>query len=254
MKITFLHEQVATAIAMGDKTQEEIAAYYGKDVSTLQRWNRDSYFIALVATVKATLWETILANAREEGIAIVEERIIHLNKRHKGLTSIIETRSQKWKREKEVWDKSQHEVNRQKNPLGFTPEDEGQGLETGLVVRKRKKTAFGDNIEWAVDTGLLKSLRDIESEVADQLGQKQSKIEVTGASGGPIEIQVSAPGYRLGNAADAMRWIWRLAEAGRDMSDVDTILAEVIDRETAARLGEAVPPLSEPFRRAIPAA
>jgi hypothetical protein len=158
MKITFLHEQVAIAIATGDKNQEEIAAFYGKDVSTLQRWNRDPAFIALVTTAKTTLRETILANSLGEGIAVVEERVVHLNERHKSLTSIIEKRSRKWQREADTWNLAQHPLSKatgqtkvdavpeqkiaQPSRHEFTADDEGQGLETGLVTRKVKHTAY----------------------------------------------------------------------------------------------------------------
>lgn len=67
------------------------------------------------------------------------------------------------------------------------------GADTGLLVRTFKQVGRGEDArvleEWAVDTGLLAELRQLEQLTAKELGQVIERSEVTGKNGGAIVIR-----------------------------------------------------------------
>jgi hypothetical protein len=67
------------------------------------------------------------------------------------------------------------------------------GGNTGFIARKIIASS-GElmGYEYAVDTGTLKELRDIEQQVAKELGQIVDKRELTGKDGGPLQHEHSA--------------------------------------------------------------
>jgi len=58
------------------------------------------------------------------------------------------------------------------------------GGKTGLLVREYK--GHSDLPVYKIDTGLLKEMRDLEKEIAIELGQWTEKKELTGAGGGAL--------------------------------------------------------------------
>ncbi len=67
------------------------------------------------------------------------------------------------------------------------------GGTTGLLTHTVKGIGSGDHFqavdEYAVDTNLLRELREIEKQAAQELGQWTEKHEHTGADGGPISLE-----------------------------------------------------------------
>jgi phage terminase small subunit len=108
------------------------------------------------------------AKIEQTGIAHLQSRVDGYNERRNLLLQIVRERSQ-------------HEDYRD------TP-----GGKTGLLVHTVKQIGGGLTAErvdeFAVDTGLLKELRELEKQAAQDLGQWSEKREVTGKNGGPIQI------------------------------------------------------------------
>jgi len=69
------------------------------------------------------------------------------------------------------------------------------GYETGLLTRTLKQLGSGAAVriveEFAVDTGLLAELRQMEQQAAKEVGQWVDRGEVTGKNGAPIQVQHS---------------------------------------------------------------
>jgi hypothetical protein len=65
------------------------------------------------------------------------------------------------------------------------------GVDSGLMVLTVKFLPNGTRVEeWAVDTGLLKELREYGKQVAVELGEWSEKKELTGAGGKEVLIRV----------------------------------------------------------------
>ena len=67
------------------------------------------------------------------------------------------------------------------------------GAETGLMVKTTKVVGAGRHqsivTEWAVDTGLLRELRETSKQVATEVGEWNEKRQVTGVDEGPIQVE-----------------------------------------------------------------
>lgn len=66
---------------------------------------------------------------------------------------------------------------------------EVEGGRTGLLVRDYKGASFVP--VYRLDAALLKELRDLEREIAIELGQWTEKRELAGPEGGPIPVSVT---------------------------------------------------------------
>lgn len=64
-----------------------------------------------------------------------------------------------------------------------------EGGKTGLLVRDYKGQGFTP--VYKVDAALLKEMRDLEREIATELGQWTEKKELAGPDGGPIAVSVT---------------------------------------------------------------
>lgn len=63
-----------------------------------------------------------------------------------------------------------------------------EGGQTGVLVREYRGSS--DLPVYKVDAALLKELRDLEREIAIEVGQWTEKRELSGPDGGPIEVAV----------------------------------------------------------------
>ena len=108
-----------------------------------------------------------LSNIERQGILVQQNRINGLAERHKLLLQVIEERAEDMRAE--------------------TP-----GGGTGMLVRRIKETKIGPRHEYAVDTGLLRELRELERHIAQELGEWAEKSEVThsGNDERPISIRL----------------------------------------------------------------
>lgn len=66
---------------------------------------------------------------------------------------------------------------------------EVEGGKTGLLVRDYKGASFVP--VYKLDAALLKEMRDLEREIAIELGQWTEKRELAGPDGGPIAVSVT---------------------------------------------------------------
>lgn len=145
--------EAAELLAARNLPTHEIAERVGIARSTLWEWKRIPEFAARVEEIV----EEHRAETRRIGIADKERRLAALNDRWNRLRRVIEERAE-------------------------DPDmAEAPGGTTGLMVRTIKSVRVSDAgrdepktadvVEFAIDTGLLKEIREIEKQAAVELGQ-----------------------------------------------------------------------------------
>lgn len=158
--------EAASLVAEDKLTDEAIAEKLGIGRATLARWKKSPAFQKRVTTIV----EAYADRALRHGIARQDVRLTKLASRYEKLEQIVEERAQ---------DPEVQEV---------------AGGKTGFVVRNVKGIGKGDAYQvvevFEVDQGVLKEFRAIEEQVAEELGQKVSKHQLTGKDGGPITMQM----------------------------------------------------------------
>ena len=148
----------AALVAEDAQTDEEIAASVGVDRRTLTRWKHDEDFIAEVRRLIEEYEKQIL----HVGIAQRRKRLDALNNRWHRMQKVIEARAVD----------PAHAV--------------AAGGDTGLLVRDVKGAA-GEIVEvFAVDTALLKEMRETEKQAAQEVGQWVEKIAETKPDGSQL--------------------------------------------------------------------
>jgi transcriptional regulator with XRE-family HTH domain len=142
-------------VAADQLTDEQIAAQVGVTRQSLARWKRDATFLELVAEERTRQ----IAAIRAKGVAFKQNRIDAYNRRWQLLHDVIDERAEEM-------------------------QDDAAGGKTGLLVRQVKSIGFGPNNhtveEYAVDTGLLKEIRELEKQAAIEMGEWSEKRELTG--------------------------------------------------------------------------
>lgn len=134
--------QAAALVAADDLFDGEIAQQLGIDPKTLYRWRQHPVFQARVAEHVAAAEKQAL----EHGIAQRPKRVAYLD---------------------EIWKKGRRLIAARAVEHADVP-----GGETGLLVRQVKLSATGrEVVEFVVDTGLLKELRETNKQAAQELGQ-----------------------------------------------------------------------------------
>jgi hypothetical protein len=146
-------ERATRLLAVGQLTCEQIAGSLEISRSTIARWKRHPEFKARVDEHIAEIREEV----RRVGLADLHQRVQALNSRWLEMQRVIHKRA-------------------------ADPEMAGvPGGSTGLLVRTTKSVGSGESArvvhEYAVDTGLLKELRDHERQAAQELGQWLDKSE-----------------------------------------------------------------------------
>lgn len=211
--------QGLAAVALGQgKTQVEAAAVAGVAVLTVKRWGKQDVFSAAVAAEA----ERIQAAVRAEGIANRQNRIDSQNWRHSLMRQVIEARADANRRRKEALDTVGGFFPRTTTPSGEI-DFEGYaaaGAETGLMVHTVTYLKDGRREEWAVDTGLLKELREHEKQTAQEVGQWTEKREVTGKGGAPLVPEAQALDFD--SYARAVAAVLAPARLGSPSADGDT--------------------------------
>lgn len=149
-------EEAALLVAFDELSDEAISAKVGISRRTLNDWKNAEPFQKRVESHLAAY----RAKVRKRGIAIVENRIAHLQRRHDLMNQVIADRSQ-------------------------SPEmADVPGGKTGLMVHNVKSVGAGENAErvdlYEVDAALLKELREHERQAAQELGQWTEKREHSG--------------------------------------------------------------------------
>jgi hypothetical protein len=158
--------QAAALVAEDRLPDKAIAAECGVTERQLERWKEHPEFRARVAGHVAAFREAVLSR----GIARLENRVAALQDRWDGMKTVIRERAEEM-------------------------QGECPGGGTGLLVRQVKSIGSGQAAreieEYAVDTGLLKELREHERQAAQELGQWTDRQDVT--SGGEVISFVTVP-------------------------------------------------------------
>lgn len=123
---------------------------------------QEGHRLLKIAEIKAAI-DDQLSNIKRQGIQLQQNRIDGLAERHRLMLQVIEERAAEL-------------------------EHKTAGGGTGLLVEKVKETKFGPRYEYAVDTGLLRELREHEKQIAQELGEWTEKSELSGPNGGAIPI------------------------------------------------------------------
>lgn len=145
-------ERAAAFLAEGRLTDEDIADSLGVSRASVARWKTYPDFAARVNSLVADAREAV----RRQGIANRQNRVDALNNRWLAMQSVIEQRAKEYA-------------------------NVSVGGNTGLIVRQTKGIGKGEDFEiveeYAVDTGLLRELREHEKQAAQELGQWTEKRE-----------------------------------------------------------------------------
>jgi hypothetical protein len=153
-----LRERAAFLVADGKLSEELIAAELGIGRRTLVTWKGQAQFKARVAEILKDVSEQL----RAKGLADRQNRLDALNDRHERMKEVIRQRAESLK-------------------------DVPGGGNTGLLVRQVKGIGKGEDFqvveEYAVDTGLLREMREHEKQAAIELGEWTEKREHTGKDG-----------------------------------------------------------------------
>ena len=180
MKCEPRHKKAALRVAEGKWLDARIAAEAGVDRSTLWRWMHDPDFATLVEEHKAKLYAAIL----KRGIADKQLRVAALLDRHQRFAQVIELRAER--------STAAIEDDTGLTPGGLPiPDADGTIPEkpkrrvpaeaaTGMVVHQTKFSPSGMQIdEWVVDTGTSAEMRNLEKQVAQEMGEWTEKRDVT---------------------------------------------------------------------------
>lgn len=167
MKWTKKKELAALLVAQDELTDTEIAAQVGVVRDTVMRWKRAPEFRSRVEGILTSIRQAIVAR----GISERQNRIDAYNERWLKLRQVIDARAT--------------------DPLM----KDVAGGHTGLLVAspvlvKCYEAGTGETLtpmkqsivmyEYAVDTGLLKEMRETEKQAAIELGEWQEKMNVSG--------------------------------------------------------------------------
>lgn len=163
-------------VAQDELPDKQIAEAVGISERTLERWKRRPEFMARVQEHVAAWREAV----RNEGIAVKEARIKAKVERHQALLKLIQERAA--------------------DPAlaGVPGGDTGLVLRTPLLVRVYEASAHRGRLTprkemeylhvYQVDAATLRELRELEREIAIELGQWTERRELTGKDGGPIQL------------------------------------------------------------------
>lgn len=150
--------RAAQLVAAGALSDERIADELRIGRATLFRWREHPDFAAEVSRIVADT----AAALKRKGIAEKQNRLDALNDRHDRMRRVIQARATEYA-------------------------DVKTGGETGLLVRQVKGIGKGADFqvieEYAVDTALLREMRETEKQMAVELGQWTEKTALTDPTG-----------------------------------------------------------------------
>lgn len=181
-----VQEAAARAVAEDKLPDTKIAEAAGVTVWTLDKWKQRPAFRARVEEHRQ-LWRDQI---KAEGIANKQNRIDALNERHRLMTEVIAARAKahQWR----------SRAAQEADPEGFDFQAyTAAGAETGLMVHVVTYLKDGRREEWAVDTGLLKELREHEKQAAQEMGQWNEKDDGQAVHGSGVTITIQPVDYRL---------------------------------------------------------
>jgi len=195
MKLEARHRRAAMRLADGAWHAERIAAEAGIKRTQLFYWTQDSEFAALVEEQRATLHAGIV----KRGIADKQTRIDAEVERHQRLQQVIELRAERGQQELEA--------NTGLTPGGL-PDPNGKRfipaeVATGMVVHQVKFSPSGMPIhEWVVDAGTSAEMRNLEKQVAQELGEWTERQDVS-SGGAPLHFTIQIDRRGSDDGADS---------------------------------------------------
>jgi hypothetical protein len=164
-------ERAALLLAEGELTDVEVAAEVEVTDRTLRNWKAVPAFAARVKQLVAELG----AVAQRKAIGRRARRLAALDDRWQRMKAVIAARADEMK-------------------------DLPGGGSSGLLVKTVKSIGSGDNAreveEYAVDAALLREMRELEKQAAQETGQWAEKVEHSGPEGAPvsfIEVRLGTP-------------------------------------------------------------
>jgi hypothetical protein len=179
--LTLKQEKAAVLVATDGLTDEKIAVEVGVTKRTLERWKKDKDFAARVRE----LIHHAVDRLTEKGIAEKSNRIAALVDRQKRMRSVIDARAKQHEGVpggesgllvKETRFVKVLEVKRGKD--GGWPDEDDE------IVIPTKSVQPVDY--YAVDTGLLKEMRETEKQAAQEIGDWTEKFEFSGNKDSPL--------------------------------------------------------------------
>jgi hypothetical protein len=151
-----VREEAALLVAFDELSNDQIAEKLQIARRSLTDWKNVPEFRARVDDHIAEF----RARVRRRGIAIIENRVWHLQRRHDLMNQIIRERSE-------------------------SPEmQDVPGGKTGLIVHQVRGIGKGEDFErigeYVLDAALLRELREHEKQAAQELGQWADKVDHSG--------------------------------------------------------------------------
>jgi hypothetical protein len=179
--------EAAALVAGGKHTIPQIAEQVGRTSRTIDAWKALDDFRAKVLELR-NAWR---GKANKEGISDLDWTLRHLKDRHHRLRAVIEARA--------------------KDPqMQLAP-----GGRTGLLTVTYKMRSKGEGEgsesvpEYAVDTGLLQAMSEIEVQVQTHLGTWQKDVD----KAGDINVNIMIERINRGRARVAAAKVARDAQA-----------------------------------------
>lgn len=167
--------QAAILFAEGLHSERQIARELNVARSTLQEWKDHPDFIE----VQAEYEREVRTEALHLAIANKTERIRVLDMLHRKTIEAIEARASAFQSDDDP-------ISHAARVFGDAPPPEAA---TGLFAAKRSISATGKPVtDWVFDASLVKEIRELEKQAAQELGQWSEKSEVTTDGGMRIEI------------------------------------------------------------------
>lgn len=164
-------EQAAMLVAQDTLTDKQIASECGIAERTLERWKLRSEFSARVQEHRDAFREQI----RAEGIANRQNRVDALNDRWERMQRVLDARADELA---DVPGGNTGILVRQAKLVKVYKSDGDQEDEDGETLYSAKRDVMV--YEYAVDTALLKEMRETEKQAAQDLGQWSEKQEHAG--------------------------------------------------------------------------
>lgn len=155
--------RIAWLVADDRLRDEEIAREGHISMQTLQKWKYDAGFKQQVKEYRTVIYEQILAN----GVANKEWRIREAQERLERMRALILARAS---------------AGADKQARGVAT-DPGEG--TGLIA----EAPAGRTTIMATDAALLREIRELEKQIAEELGQYRRGLDVT-TGGAPISFTI----------------------------------------------------------------
>lgn len=188
--LTPKQDQAARLVAEDRRPDREIAAQCGVAERTLERWKKLPAFMARVAEHREAWRDEEL----QKGIADRVERIRGYEDRRARLYRVMQARAEQ---HADVPGGDTGLLIRQVKLVKVYDAEAGDEPGTDVLYSAKKSVEVE---EYAIDTGLLKELRDLERQAAQDLGQWTEKKELTGKDGGPIVVSLETLQERYAHA------------------------------------------------------